>query len=270
MLTQIRRVVNWICCKLVYLGFARVCRRFLPKTIMLPLCLIETWDKHRHQASATSGSASAYHALSSSLQTMQAYARDHWTIVWYVCSHRSPVHLVANDAGSGVLRQHDDVHSTAAGCAECILVPSFKLAGRCSAYVLSTYYQNSDEWAFNRIWATIRICNEWCFNHVQQFFGSIHLSHGLCANATQVDEYRPLFCFGIYWRVGTVTKLQCTLEFPPPTPLFCWMLPLGSCQTMLRKCNKMNITYLGPVCVCACICETHRLLAERHREIGRE
>jgi len=242
LLTQIRRVVNWICCKLVYLGFARVCRRFLPKTIMLPLCLIETWDKHRHQASATSGSASAYHALSSSLQTMQAYARDHWTIVWYVCSHRSPVRLVANDAGSGVLRQHDDVHSTAAGCAECILVPSFKLAGRCSAYVLSTYYQNSDEWAFNRIWATIRICNEWCFNHVQQFFGSIHLSHGLCANATQVDEYRPLFCFGIYWRVGTVTKLQCTLEFPPPTPLFCWMLSLGSCQTMLRKCNKMNIT----------------------------
>ena len=28
---------------------------------------------------------------------------------------------------------------------------------------------------------------------------------------------------------------------------------------MLRKCNKMNITYLGPVCVCACVCvcETH-------------
>jgi hypothetical protein len=39
--------------------------------------------------------------------------------------------------------------------------------------------QNADERAFNRIWATIRICNEWCFNHVQQFFGTIHLSHGL-------------------------------------------------------------------------------------------
>jgi len=56
-----------------------------------------------------------------------------------------------------------------------------------------------------------------------------------CASATQVDECRPRFSFGIYWRVGTVAKLQCNLEFPPP-----------------------------------CICETHRLLTEIHREIGRE
>jgi len=28
---------------------------------------------------------------------------------------------------------------------------------------------------------------------------------------------------------------------------------------MLRKCSKMNLTYLGPVCVCVCVCvcETH-------------
>jgi len=32
------------------------------------------------------------------------------------------------------------------------------------------------------------------------------------------------------------------------------MLPLGSYQTMLRKCNKTNIIYLGPVCVCVCVC----------------
>jgi len=38
---------------------------------------------------------------------------------------------------------------------------------------------NADERAFNRIWVTIRIVNEWCFNQVQQFFGSVHLSHGL-------------------------------------------------------------------------------------------
>jgi len=93
-----------------------------------------------------------------------------------------------------------------------------------------------------------------------------------CASATQVDACRPRFYSGIYWRVGMVAKLQCTLEFPPPTPLFCWILPLGSYQTMLRKCNKTNITYLGPVCVCVCVCvcETDRLLTERHREIGEE
>ena len=32
---------------------------------------------------------------------------------------------------------HDDVHTAAAGCVECILVPSFKLAARRSAFVLS-------------------------------------------------------------------------------------------------------------------------------------
>jgi hypothetical protein len=87
--------------------------------------------------------------------------------------------------------------------------------------------QNADERAFNRIWATIRICNEWCFNHVQQFFGTIHLSHGLqiCKRNTggrvQASVLFWNLLVGIYWRVGTVAKLQCTLEFPPPTPLFC-------------------------------------------------
>ena len=80
---------------------------------MPPLCLIETWNKHRQHACEARGSASAYHALSSSLQTTQAYARDHWAIVRYVCSHRSPVRLVANDAGSGFLGRHDDVHIAA-------------------------------------------------------------------------------------------------------------------------------------------------------------
>jgi len=95
------------------------------------------WNKHRYHASAASGSAFACHALSSSLKTPPAYAREHWAIVRYVSSHRSPVRLVANDAGRGVLGRHNDVHIFAAGCAECILVPSFKLAGRRSAYVLS-------------------------------------------------------------------------------------------------------------------------------------
>ena len=34
-------------------------------------------------------------------------------------------------------RRKYDVHIAAAGCAECILVPSFQLAGRHSAYLLS-------------------------------------------------------------------------------------------------------------------------------------
>ena len=107
------------------------------KTIMPPLCLIKTWHNHRHHASAASGSAFACHALSSSLKTPPAYAWEHWAIGRNVCSHRSPVHLIANDAGRGVLRRHDDAHIAAVGCAECIFVSSFKLASRRSAYVLS-------------------------------------------------------------------------------------------------------------------------------------
>jgi len=42
---------------------------------MPPLCLIKTWNKHRHHASAASGSAFACHALTSSLKTPPAYAR---------------------------------------------------------------------------------------------------------------------------------------------------------------------------------------------------
>jgi len=41
-----------------------------------------------------------------------------------------------------------------------------------------------------------------------------------CSSATQVDACRPCFCSEIYWRAGTVAKLQCTLEFPAPAPLF--------------------------------------------------
>ena len=40
-----------------------------------------------------------------------------------------------------------------------------------------------------------------------------------CASATQVDECRPRFSFGIYWRVGTVATVYFGISTPDPSVL---------------------------------------------------
>jgi len=79
--------------------------------------------------------------------------------------------------------------------------------------------QTPDEMSFNALWARMRIANEWCFNHVQQFFGSIHLSHTLqmCKRNTGGRVQSSM----LFWNLhacfnGSETAVYFKMDTPSP------------------------------------------------------
>jgi len=109
-----------------------------------------------------------------------------------------------------------------------------------------------DEQAFNKLLATIRIANEWCFHHVQQFLGSIHLSHTLqmCKRSTggrvqaSVLLWNLLACWNdsetaVYFAISNPDLSLSSISVKPLNGNFCKLGRAGSLRKKMEFSSQV-------------------------------
>lgn len=96
----------------------------------------------------------------------------------------------------------------------------------------------NDERVFNRIWAKIRIANEWCFSHVGQFFSSLHFAHGLqmCKRNVGGRTQTSVLFWNLHacWN-GSETASYFKIDTPSPNFIF-EVAPTGNLPDFVQEC----------------------------------